>query len=85
MHDFWASYAKYQCYHAYCNAHLTRELQGIYDIFKQEWAKDLKDLLEKMYRYTFKENSEDESENLNFKMWDLNFLELIEKYEIATR
>ena len=41
MHDFWAPYAKYKCYHTYCNAHLIRELQGIYDVFKQKWAKDL--------------------------------------------
>jgi len=34
VHDFWAPYAKYKCYHAYCNAHLIRELQGIYDVFK---------------------------------------------------
>jgi transposase len=85
VHDFWASYTKYKCYHAYCNAHLIRDLQGIYDVFKQEWAKDLRDLLEKMHQYTFGGKSEDESENMNFKMWNLKFWELIEEYERLVR
>jgi len=85
VHDFWAPYAKYKCYHAYCNAHLIRELQGIYDVFKQEWAKELKAHLKKMYKYTFRRESEDNSENQNSKMWDLKFWELIEEYERLVR
>jgi transposase len=81
VHDFWAPYAKYKCYHAYCNAHLIRELQGIYDVFKQKWAKDLKNHLKKMYQYTFEAKSEDNSENQTSKVWDLEFWGLIEEYE----
>lgn len=85
VHDFWAPYTKYKCYHVYCNAHLIRELQGIYDVFKQEWAKNLKTHLEKMYRYTFRGENEDDSENLNFKMWDSKFWGFIEEYERLVR
>ena len=55
IHDFWRPYLAYSCDHAYCNAHLSRELQGIYDGFKQEWAKHMKILLEEMHHYTFVE------------------------------
>ena len=54
IHDFWQPYAKYSCTHAYCNAHIIRELQGIYDGFKQEWAKNMRFHLEKMYQYVFR-------------------------------
>ncbi|MCL2460266.1 MAG: IS66 family transposase, partial [Euryarchaeota archaeon] len=53
VHDFWNSYMGYLCYHAFCNAHIIRELQGIYDGFKQEWAKEMRSLLEKTYKYVF--------------------------------
>jgi len=57
MHDFWPAYAKYSCQHAYCNAHIIRELQGVFDGFKQEWAKDMRKLLEEMYSRVFKEEA----------------------------
>jgi transposase len=53
IHDFWQAYAKYPCTHAYCNAHIIRELQGIYEGFGQKWAKNMRTLLEEMYKYTF--------------------------------
>jgi len=53
VHDFWNAYLRYPCKHAYCNAHIIRELQGIYDGFKQEWAKEMRSLLEKTYKYVF--------------------------------
>ena len=53
VHDFWKPYAKYSCLHAYCNAHLIRELQGIYDGYKQKWAKKMRTHLEKMYQLVF--------------------------------
>jgi transposase len=81
IHDFWSSYLKYQCYHAYCNAHLIRELQGIYDGFKQEWAKKTRALLEEMYQCTFGGKSEDDGENKVLKMWGLKFWQLMEKYD----
>lgn len=45
-HDFWSSYFKYQmCKHAACNAHLRRELKGIYENFNQNWAQEMGTLL----------------------------------------
>jgi transposase len=71
VHDFWSSYAKYPALHAYCNAHLIRELQGIYDGFKQEWAIKMRELLEEMYQYVFGREVHDEHE----------IQELIERYD----
>ena len=45
IHDFWKSYFKYHCRHALCNAHHLRELTAIYELDKQQWPKDLIDLL----------------------------------------
>jgi len=43
VHDFWRSYLKYDnCLHSLCNAHLLRELTGIYENDeKQKWAIDM--------------------------------------------
>ena len=49
VHDFWNAYPSYPCEHAYCIAHITRELQGIFDGFKQKLAKEMRSLLEGMY------------------------------------
>ena len=49
VHDYWSAYYKYQdCSHSLCNAHHLRDLQGIYDSTKLEWAKDMKSLLTEM-------------------------------------
>jgi hypothetical protein len=45
VHDFWSSYYKYSCMHAFCNAHLLRELTGIYENYDQQWSQDMGDLL----------------------------------------
>jgi transposase len=46
VHDSWRSYNKYtNCDHALCCAHILRELNGIIELEKQNWAKDMKDLL----------------------------------------
>jgi len=71
IHDFWQAYAKYRCIHAYCNAHIIRELQGIYEGFGQKWAKEMRILLEKMFRYVFR--TEYQSEH--------KVQELIEEYD----
>lgn len=41
VHDFWDSYLKYDCLHAFCNAHLLRELIFLWEVQKQAWAKNM--------------------------------------------
>jgi transposase len=45
VHDGWKSYDNYDCDHALCNAHLQRELIGIEENYKQQWAKEMNELL----------------------------------------
>ncbi len=52
VHDFWSSYFKYpMCSHAVCNAHLRRELKGIHNNFKQDWAQEMSELLAEYKKY----------------------------------
>lgn len=50
VHDFWASYWKYNLSHAVCAAHLLRELNGVIDHHKEqeEWPEAFQELLLKM-------------------------------------
>lgn len=45
VHDFWKPYEKYDCTHAYCNAHILRELTFASENHKQVWATDMIALL----------------------------------------
>jgi transposase len=45
VHDFWASYLRYDCDHALCNAHLLRELTFVWEERRQKWAKVLSEAL----------------------------------------
>ncbi|MCK5787727.1 MAG: IS66 family transposase, partial [Chlamydiia bacterium] len=45
VHDFWKPYEKYKCSHAYCNAHILRELIFIFERKSQAWAGDMIALL----------------------------------------
>ena len=45
VHDFWDSYLKYDCDHAFCNAHLLRELIFLWEEQDQKWAKPMIDHL----------------------------------------
>jgi transposase len=46
IHDSWRSYNKYtNCNHSLCCAHILRELNGITELEKQSWAKNMKQLL----------------------------------------
>ena len=41
VHDFWESYLRYDCRHAFCNAHLLRELTFLWEEQHQAWAKTM--------------------------------------------
>ena len=45
VHDFWDSYLEYDCDHAFCNAHLLRELTFLWEEQDQQWAKSMIDHL----------------------------------------
>jgi transposase len=47
-HDHWKPYYKLNCTHALCNAHHLRELTRAWEQDNQQWAHDMKDLLEKI-------------------------------------
>jgi len=49
-HDHLKSYYKYGCTHALCNAHHRRELEGVWENDKHQWARDTKLLLKEMNR-----------------------------------
>lgn len=45
VHDFWSPYLQYDCAHAFCNAHLLRELIFLWEEQEQPWAKTMLDHL----------------------------------------
>ena len=45
VHDFWVPYLRYDCDHAFCNAHLLRELVFLWEEHAQAWAKTMIDHL----------------------------------------
>ncbi len=47
-HDHWKPYFKLNCTHALCNAHHLRELTRAWEQDSQQWAHDMKNLLEKI-------------------------------------
>jgi transposase len=50
-HDHWKPYFQYKdCSHALCNAHHTRELDRAYEQDKQQWAREMQELLENIRR-----------------------------------
>lgn len=51
IHDFYGTYFGYEnCLHAICNEHLLRELQFLWEVQHQNWAKELSDFLLRVYR-----------------------------------
>jgi transposase len=48
MRDRLSSYDQYACEHSICGAHLLRDLTAVFEQFKQEWARQMKDLLVQM-------------------------------------
>ncbi len=49
-HDHAKAYYTYSCIHALCNAHHIRELEGVWENDKHQWARDTQSLLEEMNR-----------------------------------
>jgi len=49
IHDCFSPYFELQCSHGLCNAHLLRELTFVHEQMGQTWAKDMKDLLQRMH------------------------------------
>lgn len=47
-HDHWKPYYRYPCIHALCNAHHLRELTRAHEQDKQQWAKEMENLLREM-------------------------------------
>ncbi|MFC3804402.1 IS66 family transposase, partial [Cohnella sp. GCM10012308] len=55
VHDFYWPYfhkTSFSFHHALCNAHLLRECQGIIEHDKQQWAKEMKELLQEAWEVT---------------------------------
>jgi transposase len=48
VHDHWKPYFGYLCTHVLCNAHHLRELERAFEQDGQQWAKKMKELLEKI-------------------------------------
>jgi transposase len=49
VHDFWSPYLRYDCLHAFCNAHLLRELKFLFEEQKLAWAGRLMELLREFH------------------------------------
>ncbi len=49
-HDHWKPYYRYECRHALCNAHHLRELTRAWEQDEQQWARQIKGLLEQINR-----------------------------------
>lgn len=79
-HDHWKSYYQYDCTHSLCNAHHLRELTRAWEQDKQEWAHEMKQLLEKMNRAVNEAGGVlplKEAEH-----WKVQYRELLNKAEI---
>ncbi len=79
-HDHWKPYYKYDCTHSLCNAHHLRELTRAWDQDKQEWAREMKQLLEKINSVV------NEAGGLlshkDAEQWKIRYRELLGKAEI---
>jgi len=54
VHDYWNGYKKFPCKHAFCKAHIRRELRGVYENYTgQEWARKMDELLMEAYNAVY--------------------------------
>jgi transposase len=52
VHDRWASYFKFDCTHALCNAHLLRELKYLWEVQHCKWSESMSALIIKAKKLT---------------------------------
>lgn len=79
-HDHWKPYFKLGCSHALCNAHHLRELTRAWEQDNQQWAQDMKNLLEEINARVIEASGE-----LNKQRADIyraQYRKLIKKAEI---
>ena len=79
-HDHWKPYYKYDCSHSLCNAHHLRELTRAWEQDKQQWALEMKRMLEKI------NNAVNETGGLlppeEAEKWTIKYRELLDKANI---
>jgi len=74
VHDRWASYDKYTCTHALCNAHLLRELKWVKEEVGRAWAEQMIGLLVRANNLK-KENELDQEAILTIEQKYLKIIE----------
>lgn len=73
MHDFFKAYLHFLCEHAFCNAHILRELISVYENTKQVWAEMMLEVLMTALDFSKEGTKKDKEKSINeiSKMYDL--------------
>ena len=81
VHDCYASYFTFAFIHALCNAHILRELTGIFENYGQKWADEMLELLREMKRTKDEllESGAREAPNETWENFSEKFDRLVEK------
>lgn len=79
IHDSWKSYFKYDCDHALCNAHHLRELTGILEQDKQEWPREMIDLLLEIKKAVDKRRAIAKLDPAQIEIFEARYDHIIEK------
>jgi transposase len=77
--DFYASYRSYPCLHAYCNAHLLRELRFLAEVRQQDWAQGLRTLLQEAW-HTIKTERQ-KTETATWVLSPMMFTDLTNRFD----
>jgi len=80
VHDFFSPYFQYDFIHAMCNAHISRELQGVFENDSVKWADEMKSFLSRTYYETRILNIVNDEDYLKKKSVQFDFI--IEKANI---